>query len=227
MPCSSRAEHPSQGPGWDVGRGQGRLLEDLRHERACSRPRAEARGDHRRPDQPDSRPLPGRLTLGDEVPDHRPRGPDPLSPLPAEQHNRVRHSDFIKRTFGETRRRVKVISLSPARSATSFWSGCARPCPGASRGLTVTADGVRLLQDLRRSLLDPPRQLRPRILPVLKRNLRPSPHYTRSWTSAQHLVTLRSGLFGASDETCVLAEDRGRGTLNVLVALCGGDQGGP
>ena len=29
------------------------------------------------------------------------------------------------------------------------------------RGLTMTADGLRL-QDLRRSLLDPPRQLRPR-----------------------------------------------------------------
>jgi hypothetical protein len=26
----------------------------------------------------------------------------------------------------------------------------------------MTADGLRLLQDLRRSLLDPPRQLRPR-----------------------------------------------------------------
>jgi putative transposase len=30
------------------------------------------------------------------------------------------------------------------------------------RGFTMTADGLRLLQDLRRSLLDPPRQLRPR-----------------------------------------------------------------
>ena len=29
------------------------------------------------------------------------------------------------------------------------------------RGFTMTADGLRLLQDLRRSLLDPPRQLRP------------------------------------------------------------------
>jgi putative transposase len=30
------------------------------------------------------------------------------------------------------------------------------------RGFTMTADGLRLLQDLRRSLLDPPRQLRVR-----------------------------------------------------------------
>jgi hypothetical protein len=30
------------------------------------------------------------------------------------------------------------------------------------RGLTMTSDGLRLLQDLRRSLLGPPRQLRAR-----------------------------------------------------------------
>jgi len=30
------------------------------------------------------------------------------------------------------------------------------------RGLTMTSDGLRLLQDLRRSLLQPPCQLRPR-----------------------------------------------------------------
>jgi hypothetical protein len=30
----------------------------------------------------------------------------------------------------------------------------------------VTSDGLRLLQDLRRSLLDPPRQLRPRTVTV-------------------------------------------------------------
>jgi len=34
------------------------------------------------------------------------------------------------------------------------------------RGFTMTADGLRLLQDLRRSLLDPPRQLRPRAVTV-------------------------------------------------------------
>jgi hypothetical protein len=30
------------------------------------------------------------------------------------------------------------------------------------RGFTITSDGLRLLQDLRHSLLEPPRQLRPR-----------------------------------------------------------------
>jgi hypothetical protein len=36
---------------------------------------------------------------------------------------------------------------------------------GGRRGLTMTSDGLRLPQDLRRSLLDPPRQRRIRRLP--------------------------------------------------------------
>ena len=39
--------------------------------------------------------------------------------FPAEHHNRVRHSNFIERTFGETRRRTKVIGRLPARPAAS------------------------------------------------------------------------------------------------------------
>ena len=35
----------------------------------------------------------------------------------AEHHNRVRHSNFIERTFGETRRRVKVIGLFPGETS--------------------------------------------------------------------------------------------------------------
>jgi putative transposase len=34
------------------------------------------------------------------------------------------------------------------------------------RGLTMTAGGLRLLQDLRRSLLEPPAQLQPRTVTV-------------------------------------------------------------
>src|SRR4029450_13466054 len=33
--------------------------------------------------------------------------------FPAEHHKRIRHSNFIERTFGETRRRVKVIGGLP------------------------------------------------------------------------------------------------------------------
>jgi putative transposase len=43
------------------------------------------------------------------------------------------------------------------------------------RGLTMTPAGLRLLQDLRRSLLEPPRQLRPRPAPTRRISDRPEP----------------------------------------------------
>jgi len=83
--------------------------------------------------------------------------------FPAEHHHRVRHSNFIERTFGETRRRPKVIGRLPGETSclTLVWAVLDRASRGW-RGLTMTSDGLRLLQDLRRSLLEPPRQLRPR-----------------------------------------------------------------
>jgi hypothetical protein len=83
--------------------------------------------------------------------------------FPAEHHNRVRHSNFIERTFGETRRRTKVIGRLPGETSclTLVWAVLDRASRGW-RGFTMTADGLRLLQDLRRSLPGPPRQLRPR-----------------------------------------------------------------
>jgi putative transposase len=83
--------------------------------------------------------------------------------FPAEHHNRVRHSNFIERTFGETRRRTKVIGRLPGETSclTLVWAVLDRASPGW-RGFTMTPDGLRLLQDLRHSLLDPPRRLRPR-----------------------------------------------------------------
>ena len=82
--------------------------------------------------------------------------------FPAEHHNRVRHSNFIERTFGETRRRVKVIGRLPGETSclTLVWAVPDRPSAGG-RGFPMTAAGLRLLQDLRRSLLEPPAQLRP------------------------------------------------------------------
>src|SRR6266496_1970630 len=82
--------------------------------------------------------------------------------FPAGHHKRIRHSNFIERTFGETRRRVKVIGRLPGETSclTLVWAVLDRASRGW-RGLTMTADGLRLLQDLRRSLLEPPRQLRP------------------------------------------------------------------
>src|SRR5512135_2736834 len=83
--------------------------------------------------------------------------------FPAEHHQRTRHSNFIERTFGETRRRTKVIGRLPGETSclTLVWAVLDRASRGW-RGFTMTAEGLRLLQDLRRSLLDPPRQLRPR-----------------------------------------------------------------
>ena len=83
--------------------------------------------------------------------------------FPAEHHNRIRHSNFIERTFGETRRRTKVIGRLPGETSclTLVWAVLDRASAGW-RGLAMTSDGLRLLQDLRRSLLDPPAQLRPR-----------------------------------------------------------------
>jgi len=83
--------------------------------------------------------------------------------FPAGHHHRIRHSNFIERTFGETRRRVKVIGRLPGETSclTLVWAVLDRASRGW-RGLTMTAAGLRQLQDLRRSLLEPPAQLRPR-----------------------------------------------------------------
>jgi transposase-like protein len=83
--------------------------------------------------------------------------------FPAEHHQRIRHSNFIERTFGETRRRTKVIGRLPGETSclTLVWAVLDRASKGW-RGVNMTPGGLRLLQDLRRSLLDPPRQLRPR-----------------------------------------------------------------
>jgi transposase-like protein len=55
--------------------------------------------------------------------------------FPAEHHHRIRHSNFIERTFGETRRRTKVIGRLPARPpASPSWrpSWTAPPAAGAA-----------------------------------------------------------------------------------------------
>ena len=80
--------------------------------------------------------------------------------FPREHWTRVRHSNFIERTFGETRRRVKVIGRLPGEHSclSLVWAVLDRASTGW-RGFTMTANGLRLLQDLRRSLLDPPTQL--------------------------------------------------------------------
>jgi transposase-like protein len=77
--------------------------------------------------------------------------------FPAEHWHRIRHSNFIERTFGETRRRVKVIGRLPGESSclSLVWAVLDRASRGW-RGLTMTPKALRLLQDLRRQLLHPP-----------------------------------------------------------------------
>jgi putative transposase len=81
--------------------------------------------------------------------------------FPVEHHRRIRHSNFIERTFGETRRRVKVIGRLPGEASclSLVWAVLDRASRGW-RGLAMTPQGLRLLQDLRRQLLDPPTSIR-------------------------------------------------------------------
>jgi putative transposase len=81
--------------------------------------------------------------------------------FPVEHHKRIRHSNFIERTFGETRRRVKVIGRLPGETSclNLVWAVLDRASRGW-RGVNTTNTGLRLLHDLRRQLLDPPTPIR-------------------------------------------------------------------
>jgi putative transposase len=81
--------------------------------------------------------------------------------FPLEHHRRIRHSNFIERTFGETRRRVKVIGRLPGEASclNLVWAVLDRASRGW-RGMNTTTTATRLLADLRRQLLDPPTPIR-------------------------------------------------------------------
>ena len=82
--------------------------------------------------------------------------------FPVEHHRRIRPSNFIERTFGQTRRRVKVIGRLRGEDSclTLIWAVLDRASRGW-RGFTVTSEGTRALQDMRRAVLDAPTPLRP------------------------------------------------------------------
>ena len=82
--------------------------------------------------------------------------------FPVEHHRRIRHSNFIERTFGETRRRVKVIGRLPGEASclNLVWAVLDRASRGW-RGMTMAPTGTRLLNDIRHQLLDSPTPLRP------------------------------------------------------------------
>ncbi len=76
-----------------------------------------------------------------------------------EHRKRVRHTNLLERTFGESRRRVKVIGRLPGEQSclSLVWAVPDRASVGW-RGIDTTVSGIRQLQDLRRQL-QPPEQL--------------------------------------------------------------------
>ena len=73
--------------------------------------------------------------------------------FPAEHWGRIRHSNFIERTFGETRRRVKVIGRLPGEQSclSLVWAVLDRASKGW-RGVEMTPTIVRRMQNLRGEL---------------------------------------------------------------------------
>jgi transposase-like protein len=73
--------------------------------------------------------------------------------FPTEHWRRIRHTNLIERTFGESRRRTKVMGRLPGERSclTLVWAVLDRQSRGW-RGVTVTPRALRCLQDLRRQL---------------------------------------------------------------------------
>ena len=76
--------------------------------------------------------------------------------LPAQHWRRIRHTNLIERTFGETRRRVKVIGRLPGEASclTLVWAVLDR-ASGGWRGLTYTPAIARALTEVRHQLHQP------------------------------------------------------------------------
>ncbi|MFI0908672.1 IS256 family transposase [Streptomyces sioyaensis] len=76
--------------------------------------------------------------------------------FPSLHHKRIRHSNFIERTFGETRRRVKVIGRFPGEtSCVSLAFAVLDRAATGWRGFTVTPTALRHLEGMRRDLFHP------------------------------------------------------------------------
>ena len=77
--------------------------------------------------------------------------------FPVEHRERIRHTNLVERTFGESRRRVKVIGRLPGENGclSLVWAVLDRASVGW-RGLETSVPGIRRLQDLRHQLLGPP-----------------------------------------------------------------------
>jgi putative transposase len=108
--------------------------------------------------------------------------------FPREHWNRVRHSNFIDRTFGETRRRVKVIGRLPGEHSCLKLVWAVLDCASAGwRGFTMTPAGLRLQADLRRNLHDPQPSCRNGI-----RQSTPKPAWHQPIPQPSHRITAAS-----------------------------------
>ena len=76
--------------------------------------------------------------------------------FPSDHWVRIRHTNLVERTFGEAKRRTKVIGRLPGESSclSLVWAVLDRASRGW-RGVKQTPANVRLLQQMRRQLFDP------------------------------------------------------------------------
>jgi transposase-like protein len=80
--------------------------------------------------------------------------------FPQEHWKRCRHTNLIERTFGETRRRTKVIGRLPGeRTCVALVFAVLDRQARGWRGMTMTPRALRRLQDLRRELFAEPQEL--------------------------------------------------------------------
>ena len=150
MPDPPGPQPPGEGARPRSSAGQGRLLEDLRRPRRRARP-------------PRRWPAAGAAAFASKWRKLYPAAVDCLEDdfehlitflaFPADHWERIRHSNFIERTFGETRRRVKVIGRLPGeRSCLSLiWAVLDRASRGW-RGVRQSIPSIRLLNEIRRQL---------------------------------------------------------------------------
>lgn len=87
--------------------------------------------------------------------------------FPHEHWRRIRHTNLIERTFGESRRRIKVIGRLPGERCclSLIWAVLDRAARGW-RGVHMNPANVRRLQHLRADLHHPPAPLGEQPQPV-------------------------------------------------------------
>jgi hypothetical protein len=107
--------------------------------------------------------------------------------FPAEHRKRIRHSNLIERTFGETRRCVKVIGRLPGEQSCLSLVGAVLDWASKGwRGLTMTPKALRQLQDLRANSWPPTHSRRWSTSPShLPPNLTPEPASRAVYTAPE------------------------------------------